>query len=68
MGQISYLNNAVVKDARIILSEEECVSDMGQRKIAATQDAQIMPLIKECASGMGQSSSDAATQDAQILP
>ena len=48
MGQRS--NDAAEKDARILLSEEECALDMGQMSIdAAKRDAQIKSSKEECA-------------------
>mmetsp|Transcript_22577 Transcript_22577/g.35417 ORF Transcript_22577/g.35417 Transcript_22577/m.35417 type:complete len:91 (+) Transcript_22577:340-612(+) len=53
MGQRS--NVAAVKDARIYLGTEECVSSMEQRSNdAAGKDAPIMSLEEKCASSMGQ--------------
>ena len=49
MGQMSYVNYAVVKDAQILLSKEECALDMGQRSNhAELKDAEIESSGEEC--------------------
>ena len=42
MEQMSNINDAAVRDVQILLSREECASNMGQRpNDAALKDAQI---------------------------
>jgi hypothetical protein len=48
--------NALLMDALIKLSKEECALDMGQRgstENALLMDAQILLIKEECAGGMG---------------
>ena len=46
-------NYAAVKDAKIMLRKEECVSSTEQRgNDAAVKDAQIKSTKEECATGM----------------
>ena len=67
MGQRS--NDATVMGARIMPSEEECVSSMGQKYTndAASKDAQIKLRREEYASGMEQRSNDAVLRDAKVI-
>ena len=58
--------DALLMDAQIMSSKEECAVGMGQRSNnAAVKDAKIMPRNEECVLGMGQSSNDAAVKEAQ---
>ena len=54
MGLSSRSNYAAAKDARIKLSEEECVLGMGRRSNdAAKKDVQIKFRKEDCATAMG---------------
>jgi len=61
--------NALLMDAPIKSSMEECASGMGRSKnYAAVMDALIYPSTEECALGMEQRSNYAAVMDAQMYP
>eukprot|EP00984_Skeletonema_dohrnii_P029902 scaffold20874_cov115-Skeletonema_dohrnii-CCMP3373.AAC.4 len=59
MGQRS--NDAVVKDAQMYPSKEECVFGMGP----SSNDANARLKKKECVSGTGRRANYAAAKDAQ---
>jgi hypothetical protein len=58
---------ALLMDAQIKLSKEECAGGMVQRSNDVTsKDAQIQLSREECVRGMEQMSDDAAVMNAQI--
>ena len=57
---------ALLMDAQILSSKEECASSMGQRDCAKAKVAQIKSSKEECAEGTVQRSKDAAVMDAKI--
>ena len=60
--------NALLRDAPIMRSREECARGTGQRRnpnYAAVKDAQVKLRREECAGGMGRGN-DAAVKDVQM--